>query len=59
MTVRVGIQTFAMMLLAEGLDNDATGKGITANYLARIAEINELMAGDAAKEGEAEGVTKP
>ena len=41
MTVRVAIETFAITL-GEGLGEDETGEAITANYLARIAEIRKL-----------------
>jgi len=43
MTVRVAIETFAMQVSQMGLGDDPTGKGIAANYLARVQEIRELL----------------
>ena len=43
MTVRVALQTFALGLQADGLGSDKTGKAMTAGYLARVRELNELI----------------
>jgi hypothetical protein len=43
MTIHVAVQSFATTLQEEGLGDDAMGKSLTANYLARIREINRLL----------------
>jgi hypothetical protein len=46
MTVRVAIQSFAVSLNSEGLeenDEDEIGKSITKGYLGRISEINDMI----------------
>ena len=43
MTVRVALETFALMLSHEGLGEDETGIAICRGYLARIEEIRAMM----------------
>lgn len=44
MTVRVAIQNFGMSLQHDGLGSDRHGKAMAKGYLARITEINALIA---------------
>lgn len=43
MTVRCAIECFASTLQSEGCGDDEHGKLMTQGYLARIAEIRELI----------------
>lgn len=44
MAVRCALQSFATSLSEEGLGDDEHGRAMTAAYLARIREINVLIA---------------
>lgn len=45
MTVHVAIQSFSIDLQRTGLGDDEHGKAMTAAYLERISEINQLLLG--------------
>ena len=44
MAVRVALQLFVMDLQENGLGEDDLGRELVANYLARIGEVNQLIA---------------